>query len=97
LAHPSTVPGQALFLYNSPFVIEQAGCFAQLVMSETGDRAERIRLAYRRALNREPAEEELQQAMKFVQSTTSELNSEEKAWASLCQALLVTSEFRYID
>ena len=40
---------------------------------------------------------ELDRAMELVETTERELASEEKAWASLCQALLATNEFRYID
>ena len=29
--------------------------------------------------------------------TEAELSDAEKAWASLCQALLITNEFRYVD
>ncbi len=93
----STVPGQALHLYNSPFVIDQANCFARMVMSESADGQARVRFAFRRAFSREPSAEELKRALELVQLATSELMSEEKAWAGLCQALLVTNEFRYVD
>ena len=41
--------------------------------------------------------EELKRAIELVKLTTFELKSDEKAWASFCQALLVTNEFRYVD
>jgi len=103
----STVPGQALHLYNSPFVVEQAACFARRIMKETGDDEGRVRVAYRRALGREPDPVELEGALQLVRQTAAALRSDsqsddkawvhEKAWASLCQALMVTNEFRYID
>ena len=93
----STVPGQALHLYNSPFVIEQADRLSQRVLSETEETESRVRLAFRRVLCREPGETELAQALELVQLTISNVKSEDKAWASLCQALLVTNEFRYVD
>ena len=93
----STVPGQALHLYNSPFVIEQAATFARLLMGETADPQGRVRMAWERAFQRGPNQEEVAQAIELVRATEIELKSEEKAWASLCQALLATSEFRYID
>ena len=92
-----TVPAQALHLYNSPLVVEQANCFAQLVMNEKKERSDRVSYAYLRALHREPHDDELKSAMELVRLAESELKSEEKAWASLCQALLVTNEFRYVD
>jgi hypothetical protein len=93
----STVPGQALHLYNSSFVVEQANCFGRQLLSEPGDDEARVRLAFRRALCREPNRKELEQALALVQLTKSELKSADKAWASLCQALLVNNEFRYVD
>jgi hypothetical protein len=93
----TTVPAQALYLYNSPFVAEQADFFAGVVRSQCENDEARVRLAYRRALDREPNRNELAQAIALVRWTKSELKSEEKAWASLCQALLVTNEFRYVD
>lgn len=93
----STVPGQALHLYNNPFVIDHAVRFAQRVINRSNDNPSRARFAFQRAFSREPAPAEIEQALELVQHTTSELKSEEKAWASLCQALLVTNEFRYVD
>ena len=93
----STVPGQALHLYNNPFVIRQADAFAARVIGEADEHVDRVRSAYRRALNREPASEELREAINLVSSMQADLNCEQKAWASLCQALLTTNEFRYVD
>ncbi|NQV24090.1 MAG: hypothetical protein HQ518_06945, partial [Rhodopirellula sp.] len=58
---------------------------------------ERISSAFQRSLNRSPTQSELEQAIDYLQSTKAELKSDEKAWSSLCQALLVTNEFRYVD
>lgn len=93
----STVPGQALYLYNSPFVVEQATAFAELITSETDKDEDRVRLAFRLSLGRDPDPSEAEQALSLARLTTDELNSDVKGWASLTQALLVTSEFRYVD
>ena len=93
----STIPGQALHLFNNPFVIEQADHFARSMIEESADDNHRVRSAFHRALNRNPNQQELDQAIEFLRSTKSELNSDNKAWSSLCQALLATNEFRYID
>ena len=84
-------------MLNSPFVIEQANRFSQSLLTAAEDDEMRVKLAFRRALGREPDEKELAQALELVQLTRSSLKSDDKAWASLCQALLVTNEFRYID
>jgi hypothetical protein len=93
----STIPGQALHLFNNPFVIEQAKHFARSITNESSDDSERIRGAFRRALNRVPSEAELAAAITFLESTKIELKSDEMAWSSFCQSLLVANEFRYVD
>ena len=45
----STVPLQALFLLNNPFVHEQAGRFAGRLLAAEPDPSARLRLAYLRA------------------------------------------------
>ena len=65
-------------------------------MHAAPDDQARVRFAFRRALNREPRQEELDGAIELLRLTKSDLKSEDKAWASLCQALLVTNEFRYV-
>jgi len=93
----STRPGQALYLFNNPFVIEQAGHLANEVMTSASDPAERVRQAYRRSLQRSPSESELSAALSLIEATTAELGSEQRAYSSLSQALLSANEFRYID
>lgn len=93
----STVPGQALFLLNSPFVVEQAEHFGERLIGHASDPEERVKFAYRQALSRDPAEGEISGALALVNLTLAERGSEKAAWASLCQALLSTNEFRYID
>ena len=53
----TTVPTQALFLMNNPFVLKQAEEMAKRVLAEKGlDQSGRINLAYRLALGRLPTE-----------------------------------------
>ena len=93
----STIPGQALHLFNSPFVLNQATRLAERLADSSDDKSERAQLAFRQVLNRNATPEELDQALQLVRLTQAELNSENKAWASLAQALLATNEFRYVD
>ncbi len=97
LRDETTSPGQALHLYNSPFVIEQARRLAQRVLGESADNESRVKYAFRQTLCREPGVEEIDGALELLRLTKPESNSEEEAWASLCQALLATNEFRYVD
>jgi len=63
----TTSPQQALFLLNSPFILEQArGLLAAVDQRGPADDAERVRLLYRRVLGRPPSEEELQLATGFL-------------------------------
>src|SRR5690606_280072 len=67
----TTVPAQALFLMNSPFVVEQSQHFAERLLSESGSDGaglpdpERIRLAYRLALQRAASAEEVKRGLEF--------------------------------
>jgi hypothetical protein len=97
----TTLPTQSLFLLNSPFVLEQASTLAQDLMSD-GDLkdAQRVSKLYRRTLQRGPSEVEIKRAIGYVQAIEPSLPEAErrlKSWASLCQAILASSEFRYID
>ena len=96
----TTVPAQALFLLNSPFVIAQAEAMAKsLQKEENSDLETRVVQAYQRALSRPPTEEELARAMKFHQGVVAKKGEQAttKALAHLCHALFATAEFRYLD
>ena len=64
----TTVPQQALFLLNSPFVLEQADALARAVVDAglEGDVEAGVRFLHRRVLGRDPEPEELVLASGFV-------------------------------
>jgi hypothetical protein len=63
----TTVPSQALFMLNSPFVREQALVLADTVLSTThGDDARRIREIYERVLGRDPNPRDITRARAFL-------------------------------
>jgi hypothetical protein len=105
----TTVPAQALFLMNSPFVVEQSQHLAERLLSESAaDGAElsdpdRIRVAYRLALQRAASAEEVKRALDFLSVAESAASNQDasqrrqQAWSHLCQSLLATNEFRYVD
>ena len=63
----TTVPQQALFLMNSPFLVQQAKVLAHRPeISAAGSDDERVRLMYRTALGRTPDADELRLAKEFV-------------------------------
>jgi Protein of unknown function (DUF1553)/Protein of unknown function (DUF1549)/Planctomycete cytochrome C len=84
----STVPTQALMLLNDPFVLRQAGMFADRVRKEAGeDPARQIDLAYRIALTRPPTGAELQVAVHAMKTHT---------LGDLTDVLFNLNEFVYI-
>jgi hypothetical protein len=103
--HVTTQPAHALYLLNNPMVVNQAGFLgAKLIAEAGGTDADRVRWAYRRVLQRNPSGKELSRSIAFVKKTRSSLNPGESksdaqtlSWVTLCQALLASNEFRYID
>jgi hypothetical protein len=104
----TTVPTQALFLMNDPFVLDQSRKLAEKVLAAPRlNDAGRIELAYRLALSRPPTAVETARALQYTASyarddwqvgnAKSGSNPKVDAWASLCQALFCCAEFRYVN
>jgi len=96
----TTVPAQALFLLNSPFVIAQAKAMAESLLAEDSTAAETlVTKAYQRTLSRSPTEDELARSMKFHQASLDQKGKDpaSDALAHLCHALFASAEFRYLD
>jgi len=92
----TTVPQQALFLMNSPFVIEQARALAACrEIAEAKDHAQLIQALYRRVFQRAPIPSEIQLALQFLQNKTnpSRLTPVEK----YAQVLLLSNEVMFVD
>ncbi|MEP0843562.1 MAG: DUF1553 domain-containing protein [Phycisphaerae bacterium] len=65
--HVTTVPQQALFMMNSPFVIEQARkLLSRPELARLTDAPARIRAVYRVVLGRSPTDDELKLGLDFV-------------------------------
>jgi hypothetical protein len=100
----TTVPTQALYLMNNPFVLRQAEHMAQRVMGQEGlDQSARIDLAYRLSLGRQPTETEKAKVSRFLNDYRKSLEVVDKkvspqlmAWTSFCQTLFAAGEFRYV-
>ena len=91
----TTVPSQALFFLNSRFATDAAAAAAQRIVSDPtlrGDEA-RIRRAYAVLLGREPARDDIADAMAFL---AEEKGSPSAGWSALMQSLMAGSEFRYV-
>lgn len=104
----TTVAPQALALLNDNFVRARAIDFAQRLEKEAGaDTDAQVRLAWRLALGRNPADDELNSAVEFLTSRSQQRVSREKgkpesdtrrlALADFCQAIFALNEFIYVD
>lgn len=117
----STVAPQSLFLMNSDFIIQMAEHFAARVRREAGtNTGEQVRRAWRIAYARSPNDDEVNDALRFLDEQTKEFATKsvetmpvtnrfdpkakkvkrepaELALANLCQLLLSSNEFLYID
>lgn len=93
----TTVPQQALFALNSPFVQEQARAVVALPeVSGAADPATRVRALFRRILARDPSEREIQAGVGFVASTVPE-DGALPPWEQFAQVLLVSNEAVFLD
>jgi Protein of unknown function (DUF1553)/Protein of unknown function (DUF1549)/Planctomycete cytochrome C len=90
----STVPTQALYLMNNPFVMGQAKAAARRALAVPGDDAARMTWAYRTALGRVPTEGERAVALRFVAGK--EGAARQAAWERVYQALFACIDFRYV-
>ncbi len=89
----TTVPPQALFMLNNPFVIDVSRRAAERILKqELKDEATRIRYAYAYTLSRYPTEAETERATVFLKSEADQI----KTWSALTQAIYSSAEFRYI-
>ncbi len=102
----TNVPSQALFMMNNDFVREQANAMAKRILSTKGDYATRLNYAYYLALGRPSTPEERQRADQYLNVEAKALVSLKKgdqtaaaqlAWATFCQALFASAEFRYVN
>ena len=89
----TTVPQQALYLLNSPFIETQAKRLGARSSVASADDEERIRVIYHLAYQREPSAGELALAKRFVD----EFVPSAAAWERLGQALLVSNEMMFVD
>ena len=102
----STVAPQSLMLMNGMFVLEQSDYLASRLKEHAGDdRAKLIRQAWKLVYSRSPTESELADAEQFLIEQQELLtvragkkdDPKVQAIASLCQVLLSSNEFLYVD
>ena len=95
----TTVPQQALFLMNSPFVVEQAQALAQrpeVVAAQNN--SDKIAALYRAVFARNADDEERKLAEQFLQAAPPAADGVKLSPVEqLAQLLLLTNEFTYVD
>jgi mono/diheme cytochrome c family protein len=104
--YETTVPQQALFQMNHPFMMSQATELVRLVTGGqlTAHDDSTIVALFQRVYQREPSEVELEASIAFVQSSTEQArNSGESSpdllppLVQLAQTLMMTNEFVFVD
>jgi len=101
----ATLPPQALFLMNNPFVRVQANAFANRLIASARTDADRIRNACAWAWGRPPEPSEDERLRQYVVRYTEETirsgvgrrEAEREAWRSVAQLLLISNETLYVD
>jgi hypothetical protein len=92
----TTVPQQALFGLNAPFVIEQARALAErpeVAGAETPEA--KVAALYRLVLGRPPGPDEVAAGRRFVAAESG--GSALGAWGRYAQVLLLTNEVMFVD
>lgn len=97
------VPTQALLIMNDPFVMQQAAALARIVLDlqNVHTDGQRLEVLYQRLFSRSPTPEEQASTVEFLTAFEATVDHHaalrETAWASLCQTLMASSEFIYVE
>lgn len=95
----TTTPQQALFVMNSPLMMQQAKFLEQRSGKQhSSDFKDRIRWLYHTVFQRDVTEEELKQGIAFIdgfQDSSEPTNG--TRWSQYVQVLLLTNEWMFVD
>ena len=92
----TTVPQQTLFALNSKFIQDRAAVMTKLkVFTEAKSDLARVELLYQRTFSRLPTDDEVQLALRYVQSQSEK--SKTTPWQRLAHVLLAANEFVFVD
>ncbi len=92
------VAPQALLMMNSEMIMDAATSLARQLLGVSVSDDSRIELAFQQILGRSPTEVEIERSSQLIDDlmTSSNLDSV-AAWSMLCQSLMVTNEFIYLQ
>jgi hypothetical protein len=101
----TSVPGQSLLLLNNAFVHDQAKAWAgrSIASSQGMSLDRRLARLFNEAIGREPAPEEQDALMAFLESQAeaygladAALATDQRLWADICHVLFNAKEFLYV-
>ncbi len=101
----SDVPGQSLFLMNSPYVRKQAEAFAARLLEERSSNSDRIAWAFQLAYGRSVTSPEQEHFADYIQrferaaqtKDTPDPSANQKLWTSIARVILTSNEFFFVD
>lgn len=96
----TTVPQQALYLMNSPPMVEEArGLVQRADVAQAAANTDKIQALYRVLFQRLPTQDELALGEEFISTTSADAEGIAKlsAWEQYAQLLLMTNEFAFVD
>lgn len=97
----STMPLQSLSLMNSDFVNARAQSLAARLFRDCHDDAERLDFLFRLTTGNVPTENDVTAAHEFLIRQTQEFrevpHADRRAWADLCQILMIGNSALYLD
>ena len=95
----SSTANQALYMMNNHFVIQQSEALAKRIVEQTSRPADQIDLAFLFAYGRRPTSGELAATTAFGRrfSLASDSIDRQAVLSALCQSLMASAEFRYVD
>jgi mono/diheme cytochrome c family protein len=101
--YATTVPQQALFLMNSPFVLEQARHFVQRPeVAAQVEADKKIKAMYQLAYGRAAEADEIALGLRFLTDASkgeaaNKMGHPLSAWQQYAQVLLLSNEFAFVD
>jgi len=99
----TTVPTQALFFLNDPFVHTKADAWSERLQADFTADAQRIEQVYRMALGRSATDDEQLEAAAFLVTCRTELSSigqdniDRRALAAFLRTIIGSNEFLHVD
>lgn len=93
----STLPTQALFMLNSPFVFERAESAAtHLLQKGPATDHDRIHAVYQQTLSRPPTDREFKLTREFLEQQRAAGAGDIETWSAVYQTLFGCVDFRYL-